>query len=122
MTGPEGPHNPANAAYRQRLLDLREALGLRGAAHFAAEDFPAALQQAKRTALSRPQLQSGIIWAASAAALDDRSEAQAALEYCLTQRSDLTVSAVVPRFMLRFAREADHARLLAMLRKAGLPE
>jgi mannosylglucosylglycerate synthase len=37
VTGPEGPHNPANAAYRQRLLLLRDELGLRGAAHFAIE-------------------------------------------------------------------------------------
>ncbi len=37
VTGPEGPHNPANRAYRQDLLRLRDALGLNGAAHFAAE-------------------------------------------------------------------------------------
>lgn len=37
VTGPEGPHNPANADYRRRLLTLRDELGLRGAAHFAAE-------------------------------------------------------------------------------------
>lgn len=37
VTGPEGPHNPSNAAYRQELLDLRRALGLVGAAHFCAE-------------------------------------------------------------------------------------
>ena len=37
VTGPEGPHNPVNAVYRQRLLALRDELGLAGAAHFAAE-------------------------------------------------------------------------------------
>ncbi|MBI5830438.1 MAG: glycosyltransferase, partial [Chloroflexi bacterium] len=37
VTGPEGPHNPANAGYKQRLFALRDELGLRGAAHFAAE-------------------------------------------------------------------------------------
>lgn len=37
VTGPEGPHNPANAEYRQRLLALRAELGLVGAAHFASE-------------------------------------------------------------------------------------
>jgi mannosylglucosylglycerate synthase len=37
VTGPEGPHNPANADYRRSLLALRDDLGLRGAAHFAAE-------------------------------------------------------------------------------------
>lgn len=37
ITGPEGPHNPANAAYKAELLELRDALGLQGAAHFLAE-------------------------------------------------------------------------------------
>jgi len=37
VTGPEGPHNPANAQYKKMLFDLRDALGLRGAAHFLAE-------------------------------------------------------------------------------------
>ena len=37
VTGPEGPHNPANAAYKQRLLTLRNEMNLHGAAHFLAE-------------------------------------------------------------------------------------
>lgn len=37
VTGPEGPHNPANAAYKQKLLHLREELNLQSAAHFLAE-------------------------------------------------------------------------------------
>lgn len=37
VTGPPGPHNPANVEYQQRLLALRDELGLRGAAHFVAE-------------------------------------------------------------------------------------
>lgn len=37
VTGPEGPHNPANAEYKRRLLTLRDELGLSGAAHFVAE-------------------------------------------------------------------------------------
>lgn len=37
VTGPQGPHNPANAAYERRLLDLRDSLQLRGWAHFLAE-------------------------------------------------------------------------------------
>ena len=37
VTGPEGPHNPANAAYRKKLTDLRDSLHLQGAAHFMAE-------------------------------------------------------------------------------------
>lgn len=34
VTGPEGPHNPANASYREKLLALRDKLNLQGAAHF----------------------------------------------------------------------------------------
>lgn len=37
ITGPEGPHNPANAAYKAKLLALREALNLTHAAHLLAE-------------------------------------------------------------------------------------
>jgi TolB-like protein/DNA-binding SARP family transcriptional activator len=92
------------------------------AAHFAAEDYALALNQARKTALSRPHLQSAILWAASAAALDDIGEARRAVDNCLEQRPDLSVGIVVPHFMLRFARDADHERLLALLRKAGLPE
>jgi glycosyltransferase involved in cell wall biosynthesis len=37
VTGPEGPHNPDNAAYKQKLLQLRGELNLQGSAHFLAE-------------------------------------------------------------------------------------
>ena len=37
VTGPPGPHNPANAAYLQSLLDLRRELGLQDAAHLLYE-------------------------------------------------------------------------------------
>lgn len=37
VTGPEGPHNPNNKAYKQKLLSLRDKLSLNGAAHFLAE-------------------------------------------------------------------------------------
>ncbi|MEK7324731.1 MAG: glycosyltransferase family 4 protein [Chloroflexota bacterium] len=37
VTGPEGPHNPANAEYKRKLFALRDELGLSGAAHFVAE-------------------------------------------------------------------------------------
>ncbi|MBI5712439.1 MAG: glycosyltransferase [Chloroflexi bacterium] len=46
VTGPEGPHNPANAAYKKTLLDLRDTLGLGGAAHFLAEHTPEYLPEA----------------------------------------------------------------------------
>jgi len=92
------------------------------AAHFVAGDYEASLHESKRIARSRPLLTSAIIWAASAAALDKPEEARAAVDNCLARRSDLRVGQVVPDFMLRFAREEDHERLLALLRKAGLPE
>ena len=37
VTGPEGPHNPANKAYKRSLLALRDELKLQGAAQFLAE-------------------------------------------------------------------------------------
>lgn len=37
VTGPLGPHNPANLHYFEKLLSLRSELGLQGAAHFLAE-------------------------------------------------------------------------------------
>lgn len=38
VTGPMGPHNPANRAYFDRLLALRTELGLTAHAHFLAEE------------------------------------------------------------------------------------
>jgi glycosyltransferase involved in cell wall biosynthesis len=37
VTGPPGPHNPANAAYFARLRDQRSSLGLEGSVHYLAE-------------------------------------------------------------------------------------
>lgn len=37
VTGPLGPHNPANLTYFEKLTALRRTLGLAGAAHFLAE-------------------------------------------------------------------------------------
>jgi hypothetical protein len=62
------------------------------------------------------------MWAAAAAALGDAKEARAAVDYCLAERPQLRVGSVAPTFMLRFARDEDHERLMVLLRKAGLPE
>lgn len=40
VTGPPGPHNPANQAYVQRLLEIRTELALKDAAHFLYTDVP----------------------------------------------------------------------------------
>lgn len=37
VTGPEGPHNPDNKAYRDKLFLMRDELNLRGVVHFLAE-------------------------------------------------------------------------------------
>ena len=37
VTGPPGPHNPANDGYAARLRELQNELGLQGSAHFLAE-------------------------------------------------------------------------------------
>jgi len=37
VTGPEGPHNPKNKAYKHKLLYMRDDLNLQGVVHFLAE-------------------------------------------------------------------------------------
>ncbi len=37
VTGPEGPHNPKNKAYKELLLSMRDKLNLKGVVHFLAE-------------------------------------------------------------------------------------
>jgi glycosyltransferase involved in cell wall biosynthesis len=37
VTGPPGPHNPANPGYLAELLELRDSLGLQNAVHFLYE-------------------------------------------------------------------------------------
>jgi glycosyltransferase involved in cell wall biosynthesis len=46
VTGPEGPHNPANVLYKQKLLDLRSEIHLQEAAFFLAELTPGFLPDA----------------------------------------------------------------------------
>jgi adenylate cyclase len=89
-------------------------------AHFVAGDYEAALQGSKNVVRSQPHLQSAIIWAAAAAALGKAEEAQTAVESCLAQKPDLRIDRVLG--ILLFARDQDNERLLALLRKAGLPE
>ncbi len=40
VTGPEGPHNPNNKAYKHKLLNMRDELELDKAVHFLAEVTP----------------------------------------------------------------------------------
>ena len=97
----------------------------RGSFRLAPADQPlidAALRESKRVVRLRPGnprafLLCGIIWAAAAAALEKVDEARTAVEHCLAQRPDLRANGV----RLQFARDEDHTRLVALLRKAGLP-
>jgi TolB-like protein/DNA-binding SARP family transcriptional activator len=91
-------------------------------ARFVSGDYAASLDGSRKIARSRSHLPSGIIWAAAAAALDDQDEARAAIDYCLSRKPQMRLDRVAPDYMLRFARPEDHERLLAMLRKAGMPE
>jgi adenylate cyclase len=107
------PRDPSN---------FRRQIGI-AAAHFVAADYEAALQGARKVTLERPDFSRGpLLWAASAAALNRSDEARAAVARCLAQEPDIHIGNVVPHHMPRFARDADRERLLAMLRKAGLPE
>jgi TolB-like protein/Tfp pilus assembly protein PilF len=106
------PRDPSNF-WRQHAI---------AAAHFVAGEYQASLRESKTIARSRPLLMSGIIWAASAAALGNAEEARVAVQYCLAERPHLRASGVAPNLMLRFARDEDHQRLLALLQTAGLPE
>jgi glycosyltransferase involved in cell wall biosynthesis len=40
VTGPEGPHNPKNENYKEKLLKIRDELHLKGSAHFLIEITP----------------------------------------------------------------------------------
>ncbi|HJW83398.1 MAG TPA: glycosyltransferase family 4 protein [Anaerolineae bacterium] len=61
VTGPPGPHNPANDAYLHSLLALRSELGLDGAAHFLYEFDPGSLTTGPLMADSPISHQSSII-------------------------------------------------------------
>jgi adenylate cyclase len=105
------PSDPDNFRYQSYIAT----------AHFIASQYDAALQESKRVALSRQHMQSAVIWAA-AATLGNADEARMAVNTCLAQRPDLRVGSVVPSILAQFVREEDHERLLAALRKVGLPE
>jgi tetratricopeptide (TPR) repeat protein len=91
-------------------------------AHFTAADYAAALQGSKKVARLRAHpLSSGIIWAASAAALGQVDEARRAVQHCLAQRADLRVERALTDYF-RLERGDDRARLASFLRAAGLPE
>ena len=90
-------------------------------AHLVAGDYEIALQESRKIARSRSHVQSALVWAASAAALDKAEEARMAKEACLARRPDLGVATALRDFIV-LAREENRARLSVLLRKAGLPE
>lgn len=92
-------------------------------AHFAAENYPMALENARRVMRDKPGILRGALFqAASAAALGLQDEARHTIDYILRQRPDLTLHSVAPGFMPRYVQDQHHDRLIQMLRMAGLPE
>ena len=105
------PRDPSNF-WRHHAISM---------AHFSASNYELALQESKRIARSRPHLPSAIIWAASAAGLEKSDEVRQAVEECIALHSGVRASDVAPKFLLRYSCDSDHARLVALLQKAGLP-
>lgn len=92
-------------------------------AHFAAGDYAEALENARKVMRMKPGLLRGsLMLAATTAALDEAEEAAAAIARCLELVPVLNLGNVAPGVMPRYAQDEHHARFLAMLRKAGLPE
>jgi TolB-like protein/cytochrome c-type biogenesis protein CcmH/NrfG len=90
-------------------------------AHFAAGDDVEALREAGRILRWKPDfLRAAALVAASATALGLKAESDAAVALCLARYADLRASEVAPRLMPCFDRAADRARLIDLLRAAGL--
>jgi adenylate cyclase len=107
------PRNPTNF-WRHSSIAL---------AHFLTGDHEAMLQEARRVHSWRPDFLRGpILMAAALGALERPAEARQAVAAAQALWPALDVATVIPRFMPRIARDADHDRLLALLRTAGLPE
>jgi mannosylglucosylglycerate synthase len=70
ITGPPGPHNPANAAYLRELLDLRRELGLQDAAHFVYQ----AGEEPDQPLLLDDEEMSTLFWLADAMLFPSRQE------------------------------------------------
>ena len=106
------PRNPTNF-WRHSSMAL---------AHFTSGDHEAMLQEARRVHSWRPDFLRGpILMAAALAALERPAEARTAIAAAQALWPKLDLETVVPRFMPRFASDADHNRLLELLRVAGLP-
>jgi len=92
-------------------------------AHFVAGEDEASLRDARTTVEVRPELPEGLIMvAAAAAALGKIEEAEKAVALCVARWPHICLGNVMPNYIPRFTREKDYQRLLALLRKAGLPE
>jgi tetratricopeptide (TPR) repeat protein len=92
-------------------------------AQFAAGNYAAAVENARRVLRDKPGLiRAALFLAASAAALGFKDEAEQAIRFVLTQRPEIRLHNVAPGFMPRYVQDSHHAQFLAQLKAAGLPE
>ncbi|HTO61323.1 MAG TPA: transcriptional regulator, partial [Bradyrhizobium sp.] len=86
-------------------------------------DYEASFREARTATQGRSELPEGLmILAAAASALGKIEEAQRAVRQCVTRWPGICLGNVMPIYVPRYEHEDDRQRLLAMLRKAGLPE
>lgn len=92
-------------------------------AQFAAGNYGAAVENARRVLREKPGLIRGALFlAASAAALGFKNEATEAIRFVLAERPEIRLGNVAPGFMPRYVQDRHHEQFLANLRAAGLPE
>lgn len=91
-------------------------------AQFAAGNYGAALEAARRVMREKPGLlRAALFRAAAAAALGLREEAEQTVTDILRERPDLRLGALFPDVLPRYVQDAHQNMFTAMLAKAGLP-
>lgn len=92
-------------------------------AQFTLGEYELVRQEMRRIAFSvRGFSRADLLWAASAAALDQMEDARAAISHLLSERPDVRLSNFAPALMLPYVQAAHRENLLSLLWKAGLPD
>lgn len=91
--------------------------------HFVDERYDLSFENAKRSAYQKPDFaRAWLHLAAASAALDKTEEARKAIDACLSILPEMRLSNINTAHFPRYSQEDTWARLIAMLRRAGLPE